>query len=947
MKTIDRVHENILKMSITYFDGKVVTPEDIRTFIERAKFLYPHAELNKAWLFRKLESTHAIIVGTPDFLDNRTDHEDWFNPSTNASIRREFEWHFWDHYKIYSTTVKGWPTSVVNSMDRLSSEILSRIEDPYRKGGWDRRGMIMGSVQSGKTANYTALITKAADAGYKLFIVLAGVHNSLRSQTQSRLNDDFLGYDIDKVQKLTGSEKKIGVRERFNDHQIVYTLTSSDEKGDFRKAIASQSGIPLSQDGPPIILVIKKNVSILRNLINWVPSIVGVRDSDGQLHIPDIPTIVIDDECDYASINTRWPERDENRNINSEWSPTTTNRLIRRLIKMFDKSAYIGYTATPYANIFIHKDNETHQVYGEDLFPRSFIISLPISSNYLGPEKVFGIEQDPERDVEEVDSLPLIRVINDHQDAIPDRHKKDFILPFLPKSMRDAIRCFLLSCAARSIRREGTPHNSMLIHVTRFTAVQGLLYEMVQSELRDLMARIMSGENLDDFRDIWENDYLPTTRNMASFKPPFRDATEHTWDEIKGRLTSTTRYIKVKEINGTSRDYLDYRELETQANIRARAGEEVPWEEHGLSVIVIGGDKLSRGLTLEGLTVSYYLRASRMYDTLMQMGRWFGYRDGYSDLCRIFTTSELLSWYRHIAAATMELREEINYMATINKTPEEFGLKVRSHPGRLVVTSAGKRRNAERIQLSYDGKIPETIIFDRQYTKNNFDALKSLISEIGHPPDKKYNLAIPRYRWQNIPPKIIVNFLTKYQQQDEAMRTVRATVLARYIERQNKNDELTMWNVVLVSKPKKSGADKVIDVNGYSVGCVFRKPFPEGSLTGSVISFKRLVSPADEALDLTDKEKERAREYDRKRGKGKNGDFTPSGLGIRYCGRPKERGLLLIYLPHGKDKKTGKEYGGPEDPVVGFAISFPSSDTATPIDYLVNTVYAEDEGSNF
>lgn len=663
---MDKVYEDILKISFTFFDGKIVTPEDIRTFIEKSKSLYPHAELNEAWLFRKLESMHAVIVGTPDFLDSRTDHEDWFNPSANTPIRREFEWHFWDHYKTYLTTIKGWPTSVVNSMDRLSSEILSRIEDPYRKGGWDRRGMIIGSVQSGKTANYTALITKSADAGYKLFIVLAGIHNSLRSQTQSRLNDEFLGYDIDKVQKLTGSERKTGVRTLFRDHHIVYTLTSSDERGDFSKVIASQSGIPLSKDGPPIILVIKKNVSILRNLINWVPSIVGVPDLDGQLHIPDIPAIIIDDECDYASINTRWPERDENQNINNEWDPTTTNRLIRKLIKMFDKSIYIGYTATPYANIFIHKDNETHQVYGEDLFPRSFIISLPTPSNYLGPEKVFGLEQDPERDVEEVDPLPLIRVIDDHQNAIPDRHKKDFILPFLPKSMRDAIKCFLLSCAARSTRREGTPHNSMLIHVTRFTAVQGLLYEMIVGELRDLMARIMSGENLDDFKDIWENDYLPTTRNMASYKPPFRDATEHTWDEIKGRLTNTTRYVKVKKINGTSRDYLDYRELEMKANIRVRAGEEVPWEERGLSVIVIGGDKLSRGLTLEGLTVSYYLRASRMYDTLMQMGRWFGYRDGYSDLCRIFTTGELLSWYRHIAAATLELREEINYMATID-----------------------------------------------------------------------------------------------------------------------------------------------------------------------------------------------------------------------------------------------------------------------------------------
>ena len=223
--------------------------------------------------------------------------------------------------------------SVINSLDSLSSEI-SRIEDPHRNGRWDRRGMVMGSVQSGKTANYTALITKAADSGYKLFIILAGVHNSLRSQTQSRLNEEFLGYDIDKVQKLTGSEKATGVRTMFRNHKAVYSLTSSSEKGDFNKIVASQSGIPLSREGPPIILVIKKNVTILRNLINWVPSIVGVRDENNQWHIPDIPSLVIDDECDHASINTKWPERDENGRINEEWDPTTTNRLIRKLIKM-------------------------------------------------------------------------------------------------------------------------------------------------------------------------------------------------------------------------------------------------------------------------------------------------------------------------------------------------------------------------------------------------------------------------------------------------------------------------------------------------------------------------------------------------------------------------------------------------------------------------------------
>ncbi len=933
---MDRCNHIVLGMSYSYFfDYSVVTPEDIREYIEKMKNLYPD-KLDEEWLFKKLESSNAIATGVPDFLDNKTDHEDWFNPSTNAPINREIEWHFWEHYKLYLINKKRWPREVMRSLDNLSSEILSRIEDPDREGMWDRRGMVMGSVQSGKTANYTALITKAADAGYKIFIILAGVHNSLRSQTQSRLNEEFLGYDIDKVQKLTGSEKATGVRAMFRNHKAVYSLTSSDEKGDFNRIVASQSGIPLTREGPPIVFVIKKNVSILRNLIKWLPSIVGMRDDNGQWRIPDIPSMVIDDECDYASINTEWPERDENGRINKEWDPTTTNRLIRKLVKMLDKVVYIGYTATPYANIFIDNESETHPKFGEDLFPRSFIISLPSPSNYMGPEKVFGLDADVERDIEEVDPLPLIRVVNDHQDIIPDKHKKHLILPCLPESMQYAIKCFLLSCAARSIRQEGIPHNSMLIHVTRFTAVQGLLYELVKTKLQDLMARIMSGENLEDFRKIWEKDFIPTTRSMASYEPPFVDAISHTWDEVKARLAETTRYIKVKKINGTSTDCLAYKDVEMDAQIKSEQDESVPWERRGLNVIAIGGDKLSRGLTLEGLTISYYLRASRMYDTLMQMGRWFGYRDGYSDLCRIFTTGELITWYRHIASATLELQEELNYMASLQKTPDEFGLKVRSHPGRLVVTSSGKRRNAEKIQLSYDGRITETIVFDRKHTLNNFTALENLVEDIGRPPDEENNPLKPRYIWHEIPSVTIINFLSRYRQQEEAMRTVKASVLASYIEQQNMNDELTEWCVAIVSKAEPESS---INVKGHLVGCVYRKPFPDGSLTDTEVTIKRLISPFDERLDLTEAELERAREYDRKNGRSKAG--SPSGLGIRYEGRPKERGLLLIYLPHGEDTVSGLVYGGQEDPVVGFAISFPGSETAEPIEYLVNTVYSE------
>ena len=589
-------------MSHAYFSNRNVTQDEIRNFIEKMKLVFDKNDLDEAMLFRKLESIHSVKIGNADTLDDFRDHTEWFNPSTGEGLARRIEWHFWNHYCEYLTISKGWPKNIVLSLNSLSSQILSRLEDPTRPGPWDRRGMVMGSVQSGKTANYTGLIAKAADAGYKFFVVLAGVHDSLRSQTQMRLNEEFLGYDIERVQKLTGIEKRIGVRQMFPDHGTVYTLTSSSQKGDFSKAVASQSGIFPSADSPPIILVVKKNVSILRNLNSWIPSVISQTDSEGNKIIKNIPLLVIDDECDFASINTKIPERDENGKIVEEWDPTAINRHIRALLELFEKCAYIGYTATPYANIFIHSD-DPHPRFGEDLFPRSFIVSLPQPSNYLGPERVFGLDEDTNRDVSAIEPLPLIRYVGDQSLKIPEGHNKELLIDDLPDSLKLSIKCFLLSCAARRLRSEGVPHNSMLIHVTRYTAVQHQIRNLVEKELSGYVSRIMSKDRLADFQEIWDGDFVPTSKKMVD--QGFRDAEVDGWTEIEKNLGLVARTVKVKTINGTVRDVLDYKEAEITANNRKKAGEIVPWEDRGLSVIAIGGDKLSRGLTLEGLTVSY------------------------------------------------------------------------------------------------------------------------------------------------------------------------------------------------------------------------------------------------------------------------------------------------------------------------------------------------------
>ncbi|MDD5126733.1 MAG: Z1 domain-containing protein [Dehalococcoidales bacterium] len=597
--------EQIINLSYSYFATHPVTPDSIRDFIKRAKGFFPEQTFDDKEIFNRLEAIHSVVIeGDAKILDEYSNHEEWFNPDTNLPLKRDFKWHFWDHYQQYLVHQTHWSFKIVQGLDRFSSLILSRMEDPYRLGPWDRRGMVVGNVQSGKTANYTALVTKAADAGYKLFIILAGVHNSLRSQTQERLNEEFLGYDLDIVQKVTGQERRIGVRRMFpKNHGVVNTLTSSAQDGDFKTAIARNAGIIPSLTGDPIILVVKKNVAILNNLIDWSTTL-GYPGKNGRRVVRDIPFLLIDDECDFASVNTKKPERDENGSIIEEWDPTKTNLLIRELLSGFEKSIYVGYTATPYANIFIDKD-DPHPILGEDLFPKHFLVSLPQPSNYMGPEEVFGLKDDVDAGIQSNKPLPLVRVVTDNEEIIPSSHKSGLNVLSLPDSLNKSIRTFILVCAARRIRRVGVPHNSMLVHVTRFTHVQSQVKYLVEGELRTLTARIMSGTDpLNDFRQIWDTDFLPTSVDMS--KRGFRDSQMDSWERIRSELYPAVKTIRIKGINGEIGDTFDYRMAERQARERTEKGETVPWHERGTSVIAIGGDKLSRGLTLEGLSVSYY-----------------------------------------------------------------------------------------------------------------------------------------------------------------------------------------------------------------------------------------------------------------------------------------------------------------------------------------------------
>lgn len=869
-------------------------------------------------LIRDVESLCNVWVGTASTLDDESDHTPWL-PERRAQI----PWRFWERYRRYLEDVELWAPRTVRRLDEVTDEILGRLESPNRSGAWDRRGMIVGQVQSGKTSNYIGLIGKAADAGYRLIVVLAGPHNSLRSQTQLRLDHGFLGFDTQQRLFFDQSNRRIGVGILPGSKlYTVHSLTNSEENGDFRLNIARQANMMIGSD--PILLVVKKNASILRNLISWATLIQQERHPEsGRLLVPDVPLLVIDDEADYASVNTKDIPYDENGRADPDHDPTAINGLIRQLLHRFEKSAYIGYTATPFANIFIFKDafSEKH---GEDLFPRNFIVRIPAPDNYMGPNEVFGIEEDPLAGLEGTRGRPIVRLVDDVQEWIPDSHRKEHIVGPLPDSVRVAIRSFVLACAARAARGQTEVHNSMLIHVTRFTAVQAQVAEQVKDELSGLKDRLRYGDGnsssqlVDELRDQWEQDHEPTS---AAFDDPTLKRLK--WSDVRPLLAPAAAKIDVMTINGTARDALTYFE-----------------HPRGLSVIAIGGDKLSRGLTLEGLSVSYYLRASKMYDTLMQMGRWFGYRPGYGDLSRLYTTQELRDWYRDITAANQELLNMLDDMAAVGGTPEDFGLRVRSHPDGLLVTARAKMRHGRRLQLSFSDTITETIVFhsDRSVIDGNARVSAQLIAQLDAREDPR-KLATGTFVWTKADASDIVSFFEGFVTH-EAARKAQGALLARYVRSRVAAGELVDWTVALISN--ETGDDpKRPTLAGRTVGLVSRHNHSDSPDRYVV---RRLVSPRDEAIDLSADEYRTALDETQQawhvapgRSKRREPPDTPSGPVIRRV-RSAKRGLLLLY-PLDPDE-AGLDG---DNPFIGFAVSFPKSPNAATIEYVVTNTYWNQE----
>ncbi|MDB9882014.1 Z1 domain-containing protein [Bacteroidia bacterium] len=890
-------------------DSSSFTREEIEDAVDEVLKMRYFINENRDMLIRRIEELYTIRQDEFGTILKEDENNPWLNEK-RANI--DFENGFWGRYREYLEIEKNFAPDVINKLDRITDSILDNFFDPSIKATINKKGLVVGQVQSGKTANYTGLICKAADAGFGLIVVLAGIHNNLRSQTQIRIDESFLGFDTQHTRAFDQRSIQIGVGDPYFGSPIVaHSLTSSIETGDFTQGAANALGLNFNTS-EPIVAVIKKNPHVLRRIYQWLGA---QADDDSELGrvIRNKSLLLIDDEADNASINIS----------NDPEKQSSINGWITQILNLFGKNAYVGYTATPFANIFIPLNDQ-------NLFPRNFIKNIPAPSNYIGPEKIFGFSP-LEEDETSNTVLPIVNRINDYRDFVPDRHKKDDQKPSsLPESLKRAIRCFIITCAIRRLRGQTTVHNSMLIHVSRFVFWQDHISELVSNQFIYYRRGIDQNDPviLNEFKSTFEQDengyksFVTVSHQILDSELKNLDSQiqVHEWSEVLQHLNDAAARIEVKPIHGGSGESLDYFD-----------------HKNGLSVIAVGGNKLSRGLTLEGLSISYYLRASRMYDTLMQMGRWFGYRGGYADLCRLFTSRELNEWFCHITQASEELREEFDYMTDVaGSTPEQYALKVRTHPGVLQISATNKMRSAITVQISWAGRLVESYEFKKDISviDNNFKTTQKFIKILPSNFVTKPN----SYVWYDIPAEQVITFFEGIRSV-ENLKKAEPRKLIQFINAQLKNGELTDWRIALMAKPNPKNSS-IIKVNDSEVQIGQWKRTEDDKNSNEQIYYLRkshIISPSDEFIDFTDEEYERAMNLTNLHRKKEGEAMYPNGQIVRNELRDPKKPLLIIYLldpEESIDPKNPLPKG--INPFVGYAISFPKSNYNAPVSYAVN-----------
>ena len=813
------------------------------------------------------------------------DFHKWWDEKKSDGI----DLHYWNRFSQYLSSQGELPPRVINVLDQTTDEILDYAGNPKQVGNWRRRGMVIGHVQSGKTSNYSALICKAADAGYRVIILLAGITNSLRKQTQERINYAFIGKHALETQNVRQEVIGAALHATGQPKHPDYGTTLSQDF--ILKAASAQAGHQMQNKTEPIIFVCKKNLSTLKNLNQYF------ENAFDKGMVP-FPLLLIDDEADNASINT---------NAN-KITVTAINKNIRSLLSKFTKSSYVGYTATPFANIFIDPV-VTEEMTNDDLFPADFIKSLDAPSNYVGPDRLFG-EKGDLADTMLVD-------IDDFQEILPTNHKADHSVSTLPDSLLTAIRVFILSKALRGHRGDARKHCTMMVNVSRFNKVQqqldGLIYQYLEKLKNVFFLNATGPEGTQIMEDM-----------KSTFEGQFQDKIEDcpNWSDLKLNLYKVSSSIRVRQINMTGKEGLDYDKH----------------SDEGLSIIAVGGLALSRGLTLEGLTVSYVLRNAAASDTLMQMGRWFGYRSNYEDLCRLFLPKQSVHYYQEVTESIAELRDEVKLMEEYGATPSEFGLKVRQSPAAIRITAANKMRSAEKITLSigFAGTTKEghslRPLLD---STNNQVHVENFLISLGKPRKPENIYCSTKLFWPNVSKREILQFLKGFKvapsSKELFIRSAdQSSLAADYIS--EAYHDFKEWDVFVNNLDKdEKGKDTIVLNNMNLVPRIRHKGEWLNQNVYKITKNRRVGSGSDAANGLL---KETKTKLD------KSGHSKSDSLYNKE--RNENKPLLMIYL---LDCETSEDVTikKPVGPILTYSISFPRQVINHQIkrEYQANVVYQQ------
>lgn len=876
------------------------TPQKIREVItEKAEILDFELDENQVENISRIFEIQFNVRQDFGYVVRKENAEPWWQKAIEEGLKTHYSSRF--HQYILQDEAAQLPVTVANRTNEVTDQIIDLAGNPNLDGHWKRRGMVIGHVQSGKTLNYSSVITKAADAGFRVIILLAGITNSLRRQTQDRIDHAFIGMQSTETNIAT---KKIGAaRYVMNDETIRHPNYLTSLEKDFLKSSAlATRGLQFGTSTEPMIFICKKNVATLRNVYEFLEDM-------GENGLFKQPFLMIDDEADNASINT----------LLHKDKVTAINQSLRNILSLFDRSSYLGYTATPFANIFIDPDTED-EMGNDDLFPSDFIKTLEAPTNYVGPNEVFG----------EHGHLRQTMVLSpsDYSILLDPKHKSDHFLRELPKSLKEAVLLFILAKAVRVSRGQHNKHCSMMVNVSRFNSVQSRAHLLISEHLEKVKNDINSCAKktkypkesiLHQIKNLYETEFLAKARDADRSQYP-------DWEELE--LLKAVRFMRVTLVNMTS-EPLNY--------------DHAP---DGLTVIAIGGLALSRGLTLEGLTVSYILRNASAYDTLMQMGRWFGYRGGYEDLCRLYIPKTSRDHYVKTTEAISELRDELQVMQDLGKTPAEFGLKIRSHPQALAITAANKMKTAEKIIYFHGlgGKTVEGHAVFKCDSKNrsNIKITSEFLQSLGEPVIESQERKQPHFFWDEVPKQKILDFISEFKlpspcSEFEYNSELRNSVFGEFVN--SGGLHLANWQVAIANG---KGLDKE-ELSNLLPNTKLVRFLRNGNIQkfsyGEVFNFtnsRKVSTPLHAEFGL-----KHADIRDLKENRGFTKDGNPKQISSVLYNSKRVMPLLLIYEidANHEDKPVFSERA------VSFAVHFPNNESfkQVKVTYAVNKVAQQQE----